>query len=587
MPARLTGELARLGALLHQALSDDAPPAAWGRPEEMSRALKAVVKTFDGSAAPASDHSILQAVRSFRRHRRVYSFRDLKYLCYGLALRDGVAEDSLLGDEVLYPALMDEVHGLVADPRRFRKCYQGLLSTYLNFPADDGATDAEVENWTHLRGYLRKQLAVILAVEPVASWANVLKAHENLLRPKPCARYAQSLRKGQWDELEEVAAGLAVSSQSWVWKQAVLAHVEAVSEISSDDAYRAELNIALHALKGAKVPLGVEIQRQGAASLLRRYARCGVRPEHADLLDMVLRCFGKPWLNQTAWDAYVADDSARQLIDGWVKTGLIQDFFQLLAADGVADRSRMEFWPSFVPVINDIWFVLGSHAKRSRDPNYVKMRERIGRERITEFSGAGMTNNAFIMRIGPFYMVEFGQKGRAAYLVHSDNWRIDLRPGATMTITPSELQHMGGRQMTHMPSDAWQQKFIQALCPKIDWSPDRPEKKQRGRTFESPPVRRPSAVSAKTNPALQKLTPIKDRTETLTGATRAAIKGDLNEIIAKSVADEIQRLGLNVPVSRDSSGRIIVAAGDGYSPLNRLLTSWKFTYTDGKGWWHE
>lgn len=573
MSARLTDFAEDLRAGLQLALNDALAAPLWGHPEAMTRALKEVLKSFDSASAPASEQSIAESVWAFRRTGQIASFRDLKYVCYGLAMRQGMDESTLLGDDKLYPALMDEVHLLTDNPRRFRKCYQGLLSTYLNFPADESAKPKERANWEKLRAYLRKQLALIVRVEPIASWAKTLEAHENLLRTKPCQRYADALRKGQWDELEEVAAGLAISSQSWVWKEAVLAHVEAVAGIRADGAFRNELDLALHALEGKRFPLGDDIKRKGAASLVCRYARCVSRPEHGQLLDLALHCFGKPWLNRTAWDTYVGNDDARRLIDSWLKTGLIQDFFQLLAEDGIADRSRMLFWPKFVPVIDDIWFVLGTHARTSSDPNYVRLRNRIGSERIAEFVGAGYTNNAFIMRIGPYYMVEFGQIGRAAYLIHADGWRLDLRPGVHLNLGVATLRRMGGKQLTHMPNYAWGEKFEQAICPGIGWWPGQAAPtlptSNVGNGRETTPSRSNVRHSNASRSVSDNKTASTDKTE--------------HPFLASMIADLVRR-GEVVQDFRSTGGDLWVLADQSDPILVRQLTGWGFRYEVGKGW---
>lgn len=568
MSARLSDLAAQLQGDLTRALTDTFAVPVWGHPEAMTRALKSVLNSFDAASAPGSEQSIAQSVWTFRKSQTVGSFRDLKYICYGLGLRQGMDESTLLGDESLFPALLDKVKTLTVDPRRFRKCYQGLLSSYLNFPADDSASAQERKHWEHLRDYLRKQLALILRVEPIVSWAKILREHENLLRKKPCERYSAALRKNQWDELEEVAAGLAISSNSWVWKEAVLAHVEAVADIRADDGFRSELDLAVHALNGDRVAFGEEIRRKGAVCLLRRYVRCAHRPEHSALLDLALRCFGKPWLNATTWDAYVGDEDARRLIDSWIKTGLIQDFFQLLAADGIADRSRMLFWPKFVPVIDDIWFAMGKYSRESRDPEYVRLRQRIGRERILNFTGAGHTNNAFIMRIGPYYMVEFGQKGRAAYLVHAGNWKADLRPGASLSLEVRKLQQMGGKQMIHMPADTWGRNFCQEICPRIGWRPGTPVPHHP--TLDSVSPTPGGAAPTRTN----------------TGRARVDEEPVQDPILA-ALNIQLKRFDVSVEDRRSSGGCVWVRKDASNTELNRLLTGRKFKYAEQKGWWRK
>lgn len=571
MSSRLSDAASELRESLHHALTDTFAAPGWGEPQAMSRALKEVRKSFDSAAPAASQQSIATSVWAFRTTGKLASFRDLKYACYGLGLRQGKDDSTLLGEPHRFQALIDEVHGLSRDARRFRKCYQGLLSSYLNFPVDESATELERTHWEQLRAYLRKQLAVILSVEPVASWVKVLDAHQNLLKNQPCKRYADELRKGKWDELEELAEGLAISSQSWVWKEAVLAHVQAVADIRADSVFQAELDLALHVLEGERVPLGEELRKSGTASLLRRYAKCQHRPQHEALLDLALRCFGKPWLHTTAWDAYVGDEEAQRLIDSWIKTGLIQDFFQLLAADGVADKSRMEFWPKFVPVISDIWFAMGSFAHDNRAPNYVKLRQRIGRERILKFSGAGYTNNAFIMRIGPFFVIEFGQKGRAAYVVHAGSWKGSLAAGASLSLEAWRLQNMGGKQMTHMPSDSWGDKFCYEICPKIGWWPGQ----------AAPAL--PRAQRASDPPAANPKTPPPKTDRPKPPAPNTGI-GDADPMMSALKA-QLRPFNVEVEDLRRSGGCIWVRKGGSDPDLNRILIGRGFTFAKGKGWW--
>lgn len=570
MPAGLKDPVLDLRNSLREALLDRFASPVWGAPEVIHQVLKEVKKCFDSPEASVSDQSIAASVWSFRRTGKIDSFRNLKYTCYGLTIRQGKDESTLLGDEKLYPALIDEVHGLAKEPRKFRKCYQGLLNSYLNFPADESSTDAEKRNWENLRNYLRKQLRLILAVEPVASWIHVLAAHENLLKPNPCKRYADGLREGKWDELEELAHGLAISSASWVWKEAVLAHVQAVSEIRADIVFRQELDLALHALEGKRVPLSDEVRKTGTASLLRRYTRCGDRPQHEALLDHTLACFGKPWLNRTAWDAYVDDEDALRLIDSWIKTGLIQDFFQLLADDGVADLSRMRFWPQFVPVISDIWFAMGSYAHDSRDPKYLKLRQRIGRERILKFASPTPTNNAFIMRMGPFYLIEFGQKGRAAYLVHADRWKEPLTPGATVQLAVHRLQSMGGEQMRHYPLP-WEKTFCNVICPRIGWWPGSPPPKPTARNKES--LARRNAESKKKSPSTQR------------GKASGAAHQTEEDPFLAALMSRLADYGLQVDDLRRKGGCLWVRADAKDQSLNRMLLGAGFTHSGSNGWW--
>lgn len=126
MPAGLKDPVLDLRNSLRGALHDSFVAPVWGAPEVMHQALKEVRKRFDSAEASVSEKSIAASVWAFRRTGKLDSFRDLKYTCYGLTLRQGKDESTLLGDEKLYPALIDEVHAVAKEPRKFQKCYQGL-----------------------------------------------------------------------------------------------------------------------------------------------------------------------------------------------------------------------------------------------------------------------------------------------------------------------------------------------------------------------------------------------------------------------------------------------------------------------------
>ena len=59
------------------------------------------------------------------------------------------------------------------------------------------------------------------------------------------------------------------------------------------------------------------------------------------------------------------DDEAREMILGWLRRRLIKDFFELLSEDRAAEPRRLNYWLRFEPAIEDMWFVLGSQARRS------------------------------------------------------------------------------------------------------------------------------------------------------------------------------------------------------------------------------
>jgi hypothetical protein len=183
---------------------------------------------------------------------------------------------------------------------------------------------------------------------------------------------------------------------------------------------------------------------------------------------MAVQHIGNPWLKRAAWDAFVAHEPARKMVDGWLKSRLIRDFFELLSHDGRADQRRLDYWLRFEPVIDDMWFVLGASAARNKSAEFLELRKRMeGRARFLTGSGP-IENNAFVIKIGKTLLIEFGITGNACFVCDVEDFAPDLaRPHFSIY----ELKPKSpAKKYTHI-SD-WERKFDQAICPRIDFWPE-------------------------------------------------------------------------------------------------------------------
>lgn len=448
-------------------LTSGARDAGWVRPgAPMHQALKEVSKVFGGhddSTRPARD-DMLVAVGKFLRQPRVESFTQLKYVCYGVTVPVDASE-RLIDKTRLFQQLLGYVQARQDQAKQFRRCYQGLLAAYFGFDQHDATATSAGKNWQHLRGYLNDRL------EPVAraarrrgrspEWLEVLENHRNLLTDTPCERYAIALRAGDRSELEGVCAGLDISPTSWVWHEAVMAYVNEV--VRSDHAsFQAELSQVLVMVDGDRKQhqLPELVARNAVALCVARYAKCSDKPEHPALRDVCLRRIGNPWLTRPAWDASVKSEPARQMVESWLKRRLIKDFFELLAQDGAADLRRLTYWLKWEPQISDMWFVLGKSARWNRTTAFLELRERMtGRERV--LTGATTdNNNAFVMRIGDQFVVEFGVTGNACFAFPASASGLDLESSRWDIY---DLKHQPGHsKLSH--SWSWEPKFDQELC---------------------------------------------------------------------------------------------------------------------------
>lgn len=454
----------------------------WGNPRVMTEALKRIRHDLggEGNDKPAADQ--LQAVLlRFARSRQVASFTELKYVCYGCTVPMVGGLWRVIDQRPLFDSMLDLVNQHTRRPKQFRRCYQGLLSGYFGFKRNLEEPGEVDKRWVELRNYLSDQLELLLSASAkrgaAPEWLNALREHRNLLTSDPCSRYADALARDDQTELRRVCAGLGISSNSWVWEEALLAYVRRVCE--SDDAeLKKRMHSVLDIVNGkTSLTLPPTIAIRATALVVARYAQCAEHPEQPALRDTCVEWIGNPWLKRTAWDAAVNHEPARLMVNSWLKQRLIKDFFGLLAADGAADLRRLRYWLKWEPQISDMWFVLGSDAQANRTPEFLGLRKRMsGRDR--NLLDSNHLNNAFVMRIGQLLVIEFGVTGNACFVFAASEFKANLDKSALKT--NYELKQYGAlKKLTHQ--GLWEHKFDYELKKQLQSVP-----LSKGHLYEEP-----------------------------------------------------------------------------------------------------
>ena len=551
--------------------------------QPMRHALKDVQQTFGGDddrARPPRDDMVV-AVRKFMRQRQVESFTQLKYVCYGVTVSVDDDGDRLIDQSALLQRLLDLVKDRQGQAKQFRRCYQGLLAAYFGFEREgDGLADAR-RNWLGLRGYLDEHL---LPVAKAASsrgrspgWLEVLLAHRNLLGDNPCNRYAKSLRAGDRSELEAVCAGLDIAPTSWVWHEAVMAYVNEVIRVD-DPPFQAEMPQLLAVVHGDQHghQLPSMVAREAMALTVARYARCRDKPEHAGLRDACLHRIGNPWLERTAWDASVKSETARQMVESWLKRRLITDFFGLLAQDGSADVRRLHYWLKWEPLITDMWFVLGSDARNNPDPRFVEVRGRMQGRRRSLTGSAERSNNAFVMSIGHLLVIEFGKTGNACYVFDRAAFKTDMDV-AQLTIhqlkQPGELERLTHRAL-------WESSFDYELKKMLGNAPPR--------VAEPPSSRAAAATSGVGKPAWPVFKPPREApagkpTERV--PSRPPLEGWRLDELAKHCRDA--KLVMEDNRAKGGALWVRMQRPEDHPGLRVMLERYSFRFAAGKGYYRE
>lgn len=474
----------------------------------------------------------------------------------------------LLGDDGFCAKLLHEVENLT-EPRMRLKCFQALLSSYFAFARYDERTSETGHGWKILRDWLARQRAQIqregLVIKlRLPAWFAVLTRHENLLIDDPCARYGKDMLHGDNASLEEARQGLGIPRDSWVMEETILSLMRAAAAQGEPD-FKTRLDQLLKIVQGQTDATVSEIlKRRSIAILVSRYARCANKPEHPEMRDSAVAIIGNPWLKKTQWDAWAKkpdgqpDNEAREMVNGWLKRRLITDFFAVLGEDGRADQRRLNYWLRFEPAIDDLWLALGPDASSNRSQPFQDLRERAkGRLLRLENPGAS-NNNAFIMKMGEWLIVEFGVKGNACYVYPATPMPFSLGDTA---ISLHDLKNRNrGDSYRHADGHkSWEHNFDQAICPKIGYWPSKGNHNTRqsiNSLLGSPhPYRVPSSDQEFDEDKLF----------------------DLAGEYSLQIEDHRSRGGaLWVKIEKERNLKV-----------DQWLQKWGFQYRQGRGWWRE
>jgi hypothetical protein len=460
-------------------------PETWFDSRGIELAKEQVIRDHGGASIAVDRRTIMASVEDFRRSGKAASFRELKYVCLGIGSMDARGW-CLLSDERLRRAAIGLADGQEAVHRKLR-CFQALLSAYLSFPLGQADANAEA-GWRELRAWLHRQRLVLLGkLDNRPKWFDGLDRHSELLTDKPCDKFGPDLLRGDATGLNEARSSLAIEADSWVMEAAVLAQMKAAARLDDRRFKEALPSLVQIATGQAGVKVGDRLRVKCVALLVSRYSRAAATPEHPTLRDASVSVIGNPWLRKANWDAHVVledgspDREAREMVFGWLKGRLIQDFFELLSAEGSGDRRRLAYWLRFAPFVDDMWFALGPYAQSRNDSSFREFRDR-AKGRLLDLEATTSDNNAFVMRIGAYLAIEFGSKGNAFFLLEWDKLpkavANALRSGrARESIDIFSLKpRVHVLKKSHMDAPtalkSWEQKFDDDLLPTLGVKPD-------------------------------------------------------------------------------------------------------------------
>ncbi len=349
-----------------------------------------------------SDEIVMLAIQAFvawsrGRRRETLSWLETALVCWGLLTPiAGLRETTILESKPLFAGLLRLLDAQGEAGKITPYLWRGLLNAYLSYRDDKN------ENWKALRHYLNKSLPVLAAETNIRpAWLDALNGiHRSILDKAPFDAYRKEVFSKHRPMVASLSEQLNIPETSWFWPGLLLQGI-ADLVVTNDNDFKSKIDVVLAHIKDHE-----SCHDEGLSILLDRYARCATTEPHEGLKFRAVARWRSPILStQRDW-ARVKPETKR-MIQRWLVLEDLQDFFKILHADDGMNRRRYEFWMQFLDQMSYVHLVLGRRARESYP-------ELLGKKlgRYSHLTGATSTNNAFIMRIGDCFFVEFGEVGK-------------------------------------------------------------------------------------------------------------------------------------------------------------------------------
>ncbi len=518
-----------------------------------------------------------EAVARFWEAQRFDSLRDARLVSFGLCVSGNLHRRCIMEDRQRFQAVLDAQGGVdqwLTEPRKYRRCYQGLVRSYFSYNADaDSAPRVGRENWGHLRDYLQERVRSIEDSRLNPDWVKVTAENTKIFGVDPCAPYSEALLAGNTSTIDLLCEQLGIDKASWFLRELVLAQVRRATSYGQQD-FKSVIPFLLELLADNAV-----LRDRGLIAVLDRYAELDQPGINEPLRNAAVDWWGNPWLpsNEMRWGGVSA--RAREMVAEWLKREFIEAFFSKLAEDGVGDTRRANFWLKYVKSIDNIQFALGSTALRSRDRDFIVLRQKM-KGLFTELKDTNGANNAFVMTMGDLVAVEFGGMGNAFYGYNRrQDLRFDLsRPVRTTVGAENSLKHKNHvLWMRHQDGilgwRRWEEMFEAKLKQNFNVMPGAVANRA---VQESPTnTRQVAGLGA----------PTQSRSNEVP-ANRFS-KSEPFSMMALHMYAKEKNLKVEDFSAGDRGGNLWVRTDDADLRVTEKLASWNFTYKPGKGWWRQ
>lgn len=425
MPVELTTQLRDLVSALDARLAlsmtrfpQDADSLVLPLPQPLRLAgrVSALSAIFDdGRPAEPPSQARINALGRLRAGTVRISRKDWNLIAWGLCDQCGHA-GMPIDEASLFSKIMDFVDTEVTKGIS-RKVWFGLLHSYFSYPSEPPESCA---NWLQLRARLAETLPVLIQgqTRPKA-WSRALDRHSELLTDRAGLALGAALFDDNKEIAQDIASYLPIPATSWLWRRIISAQLAMLSAVSDE---RFLTSVSSMMKLAGQHPLQTD---SILAALLTRYQSSSYRNEpNLELKQFALDHWQNPQMKSANRWSLVGEDVRKMMLHWFAKADL-EHFFSLLQGEGGVDRARLDYWLRFVDQISYTRIVMGTDAYFNPSDDFVDFRAK-NKGRFSQMTNGDPANNAFAMRLGEYYFIEFSGTGNACYVYAED--RLPFNP---------------------------------------------------------------------------------------------------------------------------------------------------------------
>ena len=441
----------RLGQKFNDSSSEQYTHSKFVKPQQLIKTLQILEQKFDDleNAIPL-DEKIFRTISKLEYSGfEQFTRRDWKNLAWALSkILPGTKEKLLfseIGKRIIHHFQQAEIDliGLVYFP---------LLYSY--FALEDKDIKDKPVVWVQLREILKTTRSrVYKDLKRPKKWMNTLVDYSELLSESPTKIFVQRFIKDQdSSSIQNDLESLKIVANSWFWDDLIKNSIQTVKVMSEDEYFRV-------------IPRFLKLSEQNGLytndiliTLLERYARTSKRETvHEVLKHLALNQWGNPQYDSSAGWNNVNPDTKRMVIQWFVRADL-EAFFKVFSYG--AETRRFNYWMRFIKQVSLSEIFLNEdaifHATRQQEEF-----KRKNQGRFKRIIGKSSAANAFMIKIGGYYIIEFSELNNATYFYRKLPYKYLKSDLQVVNITDLKSTAKADFYLSH--NGAWENSFDRRL----------------------------------------------------------------------------------------------------------------------------